>query len=215
MAINIYILRLEQGKYYIGKSENPMKRFQQHLDGNGSSWTKKYKPLSVIRIISNASNFDEDKYTKEYMAKYGIENVRGGSYVEVDLDDFQIETLKREIWSAQNKCSRCGRSGHFIKECLAQNDIDGYEIDDESDYTVWCCDNCDREFETEKACIIHESLCNRKNIGHMVISHVKTNISKSKNGNNTCYRCGRAGHYSIDCYARTNIKGYYLDSDSE
>ena len=26
-----------------------------------------------------------------------------------------------------------------------------------------------------------------------------------------CYRCGRTGHWSPDCYARTDIRGYELD----
>ena len=29
------------------------------------------------------------------------------------------------------------------------------------------------------------------------------------------YRCGRPGDYSPDCYARTNNKGYTLNSDCE
>jgi predicted GIY-YIG superfamily endonuclease len=78
---HIYILRLEEGKYYIGKSENPIKRYEAHLAGTGSSWTKKYPPIELINVIENSSAFDEDKYTKEYMATYGIDNVRGGSYV--------------------------------------------------------------------------------------------------------------------------------------
>jgi len=77
MTTNIYILKLKQGKYYIGKSDDPHKRFIEHVEGRGAYWTKKYEPLELERIIENASPFDEDKYTKEYMSIHGIENVRG------------------------------------------------------------------------------------------------------------------------------------------
>ena len=123
---NIYILKLKDRKYYVGKSDNPMARYQEHLNGTGSAWTNRYKPVTVEKIIQNASNFDEDKYTKEYMAQYGIDNVRGGTYVSLELDDFQKEILNREIWGAQNKCTRCGRLGHFINDCFAKSDINNY-----------------------------------------------------------------------------------------
>jgi predicted GIY-YIG superfamily endonuclease len=90
MTTNIYILRLEGGRYYVGKGDNVMNRYQQHLNGGGSAWTRKYKPISVVRIIPNSSPFEEDKQVKEYMAKYGIQNVRGGSYVQIDLEESQI-----------------------------------------------------------------------------------------------------------------------------
>ena len=61
---NIYILRLEDTKYYIGKSDNVMNRYKQHLDGNASAWTKKYKPVLLEKIIENVSPFEEDKITK-------------------------------------------------------------------------------------------------------------------------------------------------------
>jgi hypothetical protein len=28
-----------------------------------------------------------------------------------------------------------------------------------------------------------------------------------------CYRCGRTSHWSPDCYAKTDVEGYELDSD--
>ena len=46
------------------------------------------------------SMFEEDALTKEYMAKYGIENVRGGTYCKEILDTAQVELLKKEIQSA-------------------------------------------------------------------------------------------------------------------
>jgi len=90
---NIYILKLKENKYYIGKSDNVLNRFQQHINGNGSSWTRKYNPISIEKIIENVSSFEEDKITKEYMSKYGIDNVRGGSYVEIELTELQKEIL--------------------------------------------------------------------------------------------------------------------------
>ena len=126
--INIYVLKLESGKYYIGKSNDIHKRFQQHLNGIGSSWTKKYKPLKIEKIINNTSPFDEDKVTKELMDKYGIDNVRGGSYSNIELSDFQIETIKTEIWGATDLCSQCGHKGHFIKDCYAKIDVFGKSL---------------------------------------------------------------------------------------
>lgn len=193
---NIYILKLKDRKYYVGKSDNPMARYQEHLNGTGSAWTNRYKPVTVEKIIQNASNFDEDKYTKEYMAQYGIDNVRGGTYVSLELDDFQKEILNREIWGAQNKCTRCGRLGHFINDCFAKSDINNYIIDDESE-CIWVCEKCNKEFEDECECEKHEKYCHKSNKYY-------------KENNNTCFRCGREGHYASDCYANKHIKGYYL-----
>jgi len=119
---HIYILKLREGKYYIGKTKNVEKRFNEHIAGNGSGWTKKYKPISLIKSVVSTSYFDEDKYVKEYMAKYGIENVRGGTYSNIDLDANCISVLQKEIRHSKNLCTRCGRDTHFIKDCYAKTD---------------------------------------------------------------------------------------------
>ncbi len=201
---NIYVLKLEHGKYYVGKSDDVMKRYQQHLCGNGSAWTRRYKPISFEKTIECVSSFEEDKITKEYMSKYGIENVRGGSYVEIELDDIQKESLQREIWGAKDLCARCGRSGHFVKNCYSKTDIHGNKIEYESesdDSVEWCCEYCDRTFTTEFGASVHEKSCKEKN---------KKN-SYSNTRDITCYRCGNKGHYSSECYASRHVKGYYLD----
>jgi predicted GIY-YIG superfamily endonuclease len=114
---NIYILSLESDKFYVGKSAHVMERYQQHIDGEGSSWTRKYKPTAIIKVIEDASPFDEDRITKEWMAKYGIDNVRGGSYSSERLSQMHRDTLQREIWAAQDCCLLCGKKGHFANEC--------------------------------------------------------------------------------------------------
>ena len=114
---SIYVLRLEGGRYYIGKSDNVMKRYEEHLNGAGSAWTTRYPPVTLVKTINSVSAFEEDKTVKEYMAVYGIDMVRGGSYVTEALTAAQRFALQQEIWSAQGRCSRCGSSGHWVSTC--------------------------------------------------------------------------------------------------
>jgi len=195
-STNIYILRLEGGRWYIGKSKNVIERFQEHLNGTGSAWTKKYRPVSLERTIEHVSPFEEDKITKEYMAKFGIDRVRGGTYVAETLEKAQLDSINKEIWAATNCCTKCGRPGHFVKDCYAKTDRHGETIEYEE--LVWECEKCNKEFVTERECEHHERFCR-----------------STKTVNHACYRCGRTGHYANNCFANTSVRGEYIDSDSE
>lgn len=115
--VEIYVLECQQGKYYVGKTKNIHRRVASHFRGKTTAWTSKYPPVKIIEVISNCDAFDEDKYTKIYMNRYGIDNVRGGTYVQLELDASTKEYLKRELITAQDRCYRCGGEGHFAKTC--------------------------------------------------------------------------------------------------
>lgn len=67
----IYILKCMHNKWYIGKTNRSLiERLNEHFINNGSEWTKIHPPIDVVQIITNVDEFDEDKYTKEYMKKY-------------------------------------------------------------------------------------------------------------------------------------------------
>ena len=124
----IYILKLENNKYYVGKTHNLDKRLHFHKNNLGSEWTKKYKYKYIIETFNSDSAFDEDKYVKIYMNKYGIDNVRGGSYNQIKLSQEQKNNLIKELQTVKNVCYRCGRNNHFIKNCYAKTDINGNNL---------------------------------------------------------------------------------------
>jgi cellular nucleic acid-binding protein len=186
----VYVLLCEKGRYYVGKTDRPLhSRVEEHFNKEGSEWTRKYNPIKVVDQIHDADEFDEDKYTKMYMKKYGIDKVRGGTYTQIYLPDYSIRTLEKEICSASDSCFRCNRSGHFASQCFASTKVDGSPIEHSDDDTseCWCCEYCDSEFATEREAIKHEKTCNR-----------------------SCFRCGRSGHYVDDCYASSHINGKRL-----
>lgn len=129
--VYIYVLKLENDKYYVGKTNNPIFRVNEHFNSNGCNWTKKYKPLEVIEFIPDCDDYDEDKYTKIYMDKFGIDNVRGASYTSIYLDENTKKLLIKSSYNTNNKCFNCGSTEHFCKECPNKKN---YESSEESSF---------------------------------------------------------------------------------
>ena len=171
--VYIYVLEQQCGKYYIGKTDNPKFRLDTHFKTGGCAWTKKYKPVQIIGLFPDCDVFDEDKYTIKYMKKYGIENVRGGSFCQVSLDRETKKCVERMICGATDGCHFCGKKGHFIRDCYSKKNKDKYknknkefleaskeyesadevELEDE-----WACSYCDKTFDTKKGVQFHENV---------------------------------------------------------
>lgn len=81
----LYILELKTGKYYVGITKNPMRRFSQHDLGDGAMVTKIFPPIRAkgVYFIGRTSYHEAEKVenlaTVFYMSKYG-NRVWGGRW---------------------------------------------------------------------------------------------------------------------------------------
>ena len=154
------MLELEGGMYYVGTSDDPEKRFLYHMRGDGAARTRMHCPRRILKVTDGGGMFEEDKVTKEYMAKYGIDNVRGSSCEQIVLSPDHKKLLKKEIWMAQNVCMRCGWASHFIKDCWARTDACGDPIEENTEMHHGAhVEQRGRQYRQENRC----RRCNRTN----------------------------------------------------
>ncbi len=218
--VSIYVLKLENNKFYVGKTNNPIIRLEQHFNNNGSAWTKVNKPIDIIEIIPNCDEFDEDKYTIKYMKQYGIDNVRGGSFCNIELEEEHINTITRMINGSNNKCYNCG-GNHFYSFCslMKKNEYNNCK---NNVLTKLICERCERTGHTIDDCYASTDKYGEEIIDYVEVYeceycgkefetekgaqiHVnlycKNKKTSKKSTKNSCFRCGHVGHYANSCYA--------------
>jgi len=218
--MRLYVLELEGGKYYVGQTHNLQRRFQQHVDGEGSVWTRKYAPLAIESSVALDGPLHEDRVTKELMYKHGIDNVRGGSYCRIDLDDAQRQALTTELRSAEGTCFECGRPGHFAGQCPSKREPAKHTKREPAKPANPAkpakpakrkraskpakrdsCLRCGRSGHSEDTCYATTDVDG------------DTLSDESDEDSDACFRCGRSGHFASACYAKTDVDGDRLDSD--
>ena len=171
----------KQKKYYVGRSDNPEERIQQHRNEKGSSWTSTYPFEKVLFIKESTSCFDKEKYTKELMMQYGIDHVRGASYTTLVLDRITKDQLQKEIWGAKDVCIRCGFEGHFMKDCKKKVNVNGEKIP------------VKKIIKKQPLC----EKCHRK--GHLTSKCLATTKADGTPLLQPCQKCGKFGHKKTDC----------------
>jgi predicted GIY-YIG superfamily endonuclease len=134
-GVGVYILELENGKIYVGKSKCIDKRIEQHKCGNdkASAFTKKYKPTGkrlprLSDVTDSTGEAVERAETLLYMYHYGIDNVRGWRYTREKLSDEERKAAEIDIREIKDLCRHCGRDSHMVKECTHTTDRFGKAI---------------------------------------------------------------------------------------
>jgi len=140
----IYILLLENKKYYVGYCETTDdRRIQQHFKGNGAQWTKLHPPVKILHIIEQGGLDAENNITINLMAllererlsgkpgfeEAGYNDVRGGKWTRTQ--DYRerpkelVAKLLGDVPARNAICKRCERKGHVEINCVWEADKDG------------------------------------------------------------------------------------------
>ena len=77
----VYALLLNEGKIYVGTTDNIFQRLLDHftMSKSTSSWVRLHgPPLRILEIIVDADAYAENYLPLDYISRFGPENVRGG-----------------------------------------------------------------------------------------------------------------------------------------
>ena len=103
---HVYVLKLEDDKYYCGMTSKIVSRIKKHFNGGGAVWTKKYPPIRIEEciLIHNGDHPGEieKQKTLEYMSLYGWENVRGSGWCMEKLLEKSISLTEIEPFRITN-----------------------------------------------------------------------------------------------------------------
>ena len=78
----IYILKLKDNNWYVGKTVNLDKEIKRIVKGNGPAWTQMHEMETVVKLIEGG---DLKQITLSYMKKYGWQNVRGYAWSQRNM----------------------------------------------------------------------------------------------------------------------------------
>lgn len=169
-VVDVFVLKLEKGRYYIGKSTDVETDLASHQNGVGNLWTKLFRPVQTIAIFKNVPAAEEHKQTIIYMKTYGIDKVRGSIYTNLELSEAEIKAIKDEYLI----CFYCDQIGHLKKDCPMK-----------------LCHKCKQGGHVAVNCKSGSITCHQcGQSGHMARNCPQTQ---------KCYKCHKIGHKAYQC----------------
>lgn len=230
----IYVLELEGGYYYVGKTNNIVQRFNSHKTV-GCAWTRLHGEPKIVELYECTSIFDEDKYTLEYMNMRGVDYVRGGSYSNIVLSQEQRNNITRALRNANNLCMTCGQSDHFADTCPQSKELHSLKIKNGSSTRV-DAETLTSNHSTEESNLTTENFNLIIANGHFDYGTTKPRYLPKNSAiddepgsdnfeleaycppiarhtqttSSGCSRCGRISHTLDKCIAKSTVTGALL-----
>ena len=165
-------------------------------------------------VKKNQTSRDEDKWTKAYTDKYGVKNVRGGTYCKLELNEDQKRAL--EIDNAGRKiCVIIVRRKGILWRNVRKSTKKKSRKKSTNTFFFEMCEECGEEFVGEEKFKRHQRTCNPEVnfnpsvltmnyeppetrlhiIGHRRCEQCDvTDISNKPDSHTLCYKCYSGVH---------------------
>eukprot|EP00527_Entomoneis_sp_CCMP2396_P006038 CAMPEP_0198143048 /NCGR_PEP_ID=MMETSP1443-20131203/5669_1 /TAXON_ID=186043 /ORGANISM="Entomoneis sp., Strain CCMP2396" /LENGTH=342 /DNA_ID=CAMNT_0043806185 /DNA_START=248 /DNA_END=1276 /DNA_ORIENTATION=- len=188
----IYVLQCEEGKYYVGSTSYFQKRMKQHSSAKGGSvWTKRYKPVRVLkeykRVPAAYHLGLEAQVTAQYMLEHGVNNVRGAMFAQV------------KMYTQQDLDALVGFLGHYndlkygpLRDVLQQTLPPAAK---KTSFTTSSSGKSSSSFRSnrqQRKCFS----CNKH--GH-IAADCPDKDHHHGDSDKVCFVCGQLGHISSNC----------------
>lgn len=145
----IYIIKCKENKYFISNKNYLQHHSEPYITNNSTSWIKHYLPEKILEIIHDSKPLDVNHYVFKYMDKYGIDNVRGGSFTNIILTPEQKTTIFNNIYLSNDLYLNCGKSDICDDDSVIQQQI-------------YSCYGCGKIFNTFEDVDNHEKYYHNK-----------------------------------------------------
>lgn len=121
----VYVMKLEDDCWYVGKTSNLNARIAEHFGLNGrfhgAQWTQKHHPISIQEVV--VGDWDtENEITEKYIGMYGLDKVRGGKYLDRSGNPPKIKKPKEP-------CPVCGSKTHKTRKWCMKRFLIAFEIE--------------------------------------------------------------------------------------